>query len=626
MKTELNKFSYKLILLKNADPNNTIDLTKYLKSHKSQQGVELENDTFSLDFNLEYTYKNVLGEEILAHQFVKSDGTLDLTADDIIRVFVKQGGDEINTNSRDDLLAEYFVKDYNLDTSNKKITINFVNINYKIYNRLWSGSYGIVDSGTLTSTTTLSITDSSKSWETNQYYLKTLELIDVNNKTYNYLIMSNTSDTLTLNKEIDSGLLSTYKIGDSSPSVIYEALKRVTPTESFNGKYELEIIPSFNSSSKGIAFVRTDGYAYPIIDYSQNRKAYYKLISELSSSNATNTEYELNTQDKLYVRDNVFTVSYNTELDKYTIDWYYPISANLLTQKAVISISTNIITTTSGMTIDEYKGLSLRINNRTFNILSNTSNTITVSGDLTNIAQSSDLFNIYEGVDFIWDSYEDFKNIYSAKFTNSSEGNYNHIYFSAGTNKINNREIIGHRLKEDFKGSLVETYIPMTYIAKTVLNGDDRLQSDGSYAYPDYTGGYYIHNSKGENYIWSEEVNSNAEYNANFKTICRNIAYRNCDAIFKNIKQGTMSAEFTLIGNKYFTAGDTTDLSKVYNKGTQILFKNPMNGIVNKDQINGYYIFKVDDIKHTIDNTGWTTTLTVSYDLYKTAELSGILV
>jgi len=627
MKAQVDAIDFKAILLRNGNPNNALDITASLSNDTTKQGVNMENDTFQLTLDLFYQYDDVLGCK--THQFTE-DGRLIFTKNDVVRIYAKRiDGDSININSREDLLGEYFISYWSLTSSSQKLVLTLVDINYKIYNRLFSGDFGRKESGTLTSKSGTTLTDTSQSWEVDVWENKTVQLKDSDGKYYNYRVISNTSDALTIHMNVDSGLLDTYVIGESSPNVIYEAMLRATPTITFNGEYKLLTAYTTdinNDYSQGIQVYKPDGYAFPIIDYTQTAKAYYKMIREIGSVDAVSTPYELETQTSVINRNMMFSTSFNTELDKYVVNWYYTTAVDKDLQSDVTGVTSSTITdSTLSLTVNEYKNRLLRINNKSYSILSNTSDTFTLSAsNLDDIVSIDDTYKIYSNVDFIWDSDADYRHIYDYKATNKTDGKVNHIFFSCGKNELNGNEVRGHLLNESSTDpNLTETFLPLRNIAKDILKQDGRDNGDGSYSYPSYP--HTISNESGEPYAYAEEVSSNANYNANFKEICRQRAYNICNARFLNIKEGKLKVTFTLRGNKYIQAGNSTDKNKTYNTGSVIVFRDCTNGIYNDEQVNGYYFLTVDTVRHSITHDDWTTTIDCSGDVFKDFELNNNL-
>ena len=628
-KGQIDTFEYKIILLKNGDQTNSINLTNSISTQSSKQGVNLENDKFDLEFNLLYELKTINDKEYMSHQFTDelNNGIIYFTKKDVIRVYIKRSNDNvIDVNSRDDLLAEYFVQNWSISPLSHKLTLTLVDINYKIYNRLFDGTYGRKDGGTYTSIGSNTLSDTTKTWSTNQWQNKTLEMTDGDGVIYNYLIISNDSDTLTLHKNLDSGILATYGIGDSSANIMYESMLRVTPFIEFNGEYKLSVSYSTDYGSdyrNGIQLLRVDGYALPITDYSQARKAYHKMIGEVSSINALNTTYEINNDSYTIDRDFILSTTYDTELDKYRVDWFYSKASELLLNGNVTGNTSSTVTDTSlSLSTDEYKGQLMRINNKSYDILSNASDTFTLtSSSLNDEIEIGDSYNVYADADFIWDNNKDYRHIYDYKASNKTDNTVNHILFSCGKNEMNGEEITGHRLNSSKTiTDLTETYIPMTWISKEVLVNDNRRQSDGSYEYPSYP--HTIINSNSQPYPESDEVSSDTDYNQNLRDICRGRAYRLCESLFQNMKEGQLKCTFVVRGNRYFQAGNSAEKGKIYDKGSVILFKDVANGIYNPDHPNGYYILRVDTIRHQISSGDWRTTLDVSYDIYSEKELT----
>src|SRR6056297_737364 len=136
MKAQVDAIDFKAILLRNGNPNNALDITASLSNDNTKQGVNMENDTFQLTLDLFYQYDDVLGCK--THQFTQ-DGRLIFTKNDVVRIYAKRiDGDSININSREDLLGECFISYWSLTSSSQKLVLTLVDINYKIYNRLFS--------------------------------------------------------------------------------------------------------------------------------------------------------------------------------------------------------------------------------------------------------------------------------------------------------------------------------------------------------------------------------------------------------------------------------------------------------------------------------------------------------
>ena len=626
MKAQVDAIDHRIILLKNGDINNSVDITSSITNNTTKQGVNMENDTFQLTLDLFYSYDETLGTK--THQFT-SNGKLIFGKNDIIREFVKRvDGEDIDITSRTDLIGEYFISYWSLSSSAQTLTLTMVDINYKIYNRLFPCNFGVKDGGTLTSQSGTTLTDTTQSWKVDVWKDNTVRLEDSDGRHYNYRIISNTATTLTIHMPVDSGLLTTYSIGESSPNVIHEAMLRATPSISFDGEYKLhtDYTTDYGGDYKeGIQIYRPDGYAFPIIEYSQANKAYYKMIREISSVDAVSTPYETSSQTNVINRDMVFSTAFNTEIDKYVVSWYYTSAVEKDVVSTVTSVGSCTITDTSmSMGVDEYKDRLIRINNKSYSVLSNSANVFLLSGsNIDEVVSVGDTYNIYSNVDFIWDCESDYRHIYDYKATNKTDGKVNHIFFSCGKNELNNNEVRGHLLNENSSDTtLTETYLPLTFIAKDILKQDGRDNGDGTYSYPSPLSNYLIHNDKGEPYAYAEPVSSQAAYNSNFKEICRQRAYNICNARFLAIKEGNLKITFTVRGNKYTQAGNATDKTKVYNSGSVIVFKDVMNGIYNEDQANGYYFLNVETVRHNITHDDWTTTIDCSVNYYKESELN----
>lgn len=626
MKAEVNSIIYKMYWYKGGDfTKNPVELVS-IDSHSSQEGIELENNVVDLSFKLNNNKPfNYNGEIVMVHQFVdETTGKLMLSSKDIIRIYVKYNdGVAINPNSREHVLQDYFVKSWNIKSSDNNITIKCVDVNYKVFNRIWNGNYGVNDTGTYTSITSNTLTDTTKNWGTdNKYKDRTLQFTDATGIIYPFLILSHTSDTITVYGTIPDGMNTEYLIGHSSPSAIVNALKNVVTATAYTGSFDMNINTTLDIStkySKGVQLLRNDGSGFPIIDYSLNRKPYYELINELSSINAINTSYEIEHDTKIMLRDMVYSVRFNTDDSKYELDWFYLDSPEKKISSTVTSVTNNVLTDTSlSLATNELTNNLLRINNRTYQILSNTSNSITVDRDI-NVTLGFN-YLVLGNIDFIWDSKDDFKNIFNYDLGTDTDEAFNHIFFSCGTNPLNDREIIGHKLNETSNSSeLKEVYYPFKGIVRMFLDRfhDNRYnQVTGKYEYPTYP---YTPNWGG---FKSNEVTDDASYNVELKRVCRLEGYKKCESLFSQVKEGFLKGKLSVRGNRFIKSGDSSPISKWYSTGSRILFKHVEGGIVNDKQINGYFYLRVKSIRHSISTTRWETSLDVEWDIYSETENS----
>jgi hypothetical protein len=626
VKGTIDTIEYRILWYKAGNLNSVPEEITACIDHSSQDGVKLENNVVNLNLKLNYIYNlSLFGQTTKVHQFVNpTTGKIAFSSKDILRIFCKyRDGVPIDITKYDDILQDYIVKTWTLNEQGKILSLSAVDINYKIFNRLSNGVYTTNVNGTLTSKSSNTMTDTTASWTTNQWVNRTLQFEDSSGKEYCYLILSNTATTITVHQNIYSGVTNLYKIGHSSASAIVNALKLVVPVSSYTGSFDLIVNTTTNIGTAykaDVQLLRPDNSAFPIIDFAIAREPYHKLLSELSSVNAVNTSWELENNTKTILRDMQFSVSYDIEQKKYRLNWYVLTAPNKLDSGLVTGFTSNTITDSSqSMTTNEYANKLIRVNGKTYQILSNNATTFT----LGNYVSSSDIaisnsYSVVGDCEFIWDNEKDFKQIYDATMGTETEDAFNHIYFTCGTNPMKNRDIIGHKLNETSDSlELKETFIPMKGIVREFLKIDNRFDTVNSkYDYP---------SSYPYTTAWGAIVESDSDYDDALKDVCRRKAYLKCEDIFAKVKEGYLKGTFVIRGNRFIQSGESDTTSKWYSTGSRILYKNLAQGVVNPNQPQGYYFLRVKTIKHQIKDGTWSTNLEVEYDVYSELEESNQL-
>ena len=472
------------------------DITKYITTHSSEEGLTIDNNKISLTLKL--IKDKPLVDGTVAPFFTDSYGYSRLKTDGILNVYIKYSDGTNNLKSKDNLLKTYYITSWVVNEPGNRITIDACDLSYKITNRNISKNYSYLysESSGFTATGT-TFTDSSKSFplpKTASYNLglkyMTLELTDNSGNIYNYLITNNTATTCTTHKTIASpsgGGWATYRIGWNSPLALYDAIERTIMPQNGQGELftRLETNLTTNTGTdyvNGIQVLRRDGsttWAFPIISIGEPYMPVYKLINELSSYTACNTTTELETTP-IIKRDMIFAVNYNNDTDYTTINWFYadvPVISS--TTYTISSINDGYLETTSS-TVDDIGKLA-RVKITRSGIDYYKTYTITDVDAVNNYyylspnpyydnLTTSDTFKVIGNTDFVWDNNDDFKHIYDINLGSKDEEKFNVVFFNAGKNEVANRDIVGGYFYEETNSdSLKTTFIPFTQIAKNMM-------------------------------------------------------------------------------------------------------------------------------------------------------------
>ena len=656
-KTDSVQFSLDWIYTSNGDKLN---ITKYLLQQSSEEGLTITNNKVNFSFKL---IKNkLLDNGKVAPFFADNSGVSRLKSDGLLQPYIAYEDGVTPILSNDNLYKTYYISEWSVDEPENTLSISGVDLSYKITNRNISQiySYNYYEESGFTATGT-TFTDSSKSFplpKTNAYDLglkyKTLELIDTAGNIYLYLITNNTATTCTTHKTIDTpvGSWVSYRIGWNSPLALYDAINRVSRPDSGSGEIyrliNLNLTTNLGSDYKnGIQVLRSKNSsteAFPIINIGEPYFPVYKLINELSSYTACNTENELGV-DLTIKRDMIFSIVWNDDIKKTDINWFYPDAPEVSSLTNTLS---NITTTGFDVTYPDSNDLGrlarvkkIRGNNtyyKTYTITNISGSTYTLSSNpIIDGVATNDTMKVISGVDFIWDNEEDFKHIYNLKLGSKDEEKFNTVYFNAGTNEVSGTDIVGFYFYDETKSdSLKDTFIPMTSISKNMMQwittGTDGIkkvikkEGDTWYgwnsttsAFTSTTSDWNFTTTFGTDTIYT--ITSRTEFNDSFRICARGIAKIKARAICVNQKENSLSGTLTIRGQKFIKVSELGNtISKWYDKGTRILFSKPDAGLTNEG--GKYYLFIVNKVRHTIDSASWITNLDVTYDLYDLNELA----
>lgn len=638
---------------------STLDITKYLTSQASEEGLTIENNKVSFDLKLIKDKK--LDDGTIAPFFTDNNGVSRLKTDGLLQPYIAYEDGTGNIKTQDNLFKTYYLTDWSINEPENKISISGVDLSYKITNRNISKVYDYLyyETSGFTATGT-TFTDSSKSFELpleDKYQLglkyMTLELIDNSGNVYLYLINTNTATTCTTHKTIASpsgGGWASYRIGWSAPRALFDALERVSRPEDGQGKiYELlniefttDVGVDYNTGIQLLRDKNGSTEAFPIINIGEPYMPVYKLINEISSYTACNTEDEL-AGTLTIKRDMIFSIVWNDAKKKTDVNWFYSSPPEISSTTYTISNVTDSTITLNSSSVNDLGKLArikyIRNNNtfyRTYTITEINGNVYTLSGDpLHDGILVDDTMRVFGGVDFIWDNADDYKHIYDIQLGSKDEEKFNTVYYNAGKNEVAGRDVIGHYFYEETKAdSLKDTFIPMTNISKNMMTwvttGTDgtkkviKKEGDTWYGWSDTLTDWTSTDSDwdftttfGTGTVYT--IASRTDFNSHFKTAARKKANVRARAICVNQKENTLTGTITTRGQKFTKVSEGSNVSKWYEKGTRILFSKPDVGLQNDG--GKYYLFIVNKIKHSIDNSSWRTRLDVEYDLYDLDEL-----
>lgn len=656
--SKIDAVEYKIIWVR--EDRSTLALHPYMISHDSDEGLTIENSKISL--RLKLIKDKPLDNGTYAPFFSSNIGYRDLSTASILKIFVKysDGVNNIDTNSNDDLLGTYIITDWDLDEPSGNLSINAVDLSYKITNKIISRTYSQVDENTTGFTATgTTLTDGSKNFPTGQtlkfqegYKYMTLELIDTSGNIHLLLITANTATTCTTHKTIPApvGAWAEYRIGWNSPLAILDSMKRTAIVENGQGEAFTQVQASLTTDLQdnyvtGIQLLRrvganplTDTEAFPIINIGEAYMPVYKLINECSSYAACNKATELTTKNPPILRDMIFVIVWDDLIKKNRVNWFYADTPTRGDVKSITAVVANQISTSTPSVNDVGKLMRIKMVRdtatfyKTYSIIAVSGNNYTVEPDpLIDGITTLDTFNVYGGSDFVWDNEEDFKHIYSIKLGSRDEERFNHVLFDAGKNEVSNRNILGHWFNERTESdTLKETFIPMTDIAKGMIlyekaQGHIRLQNDlwegydtGAMAFTSNPADWDFSTTFGLKY-GTYVVTSRTTFNVHFKTAARLLAKERAGGFSTKQKENTLQGTIQIRGQKFITVSSGSQIQKWYQKGTRILFKRPESALNNR--ADKYYILIVTKVRQQINSARWITSMDVEYDLYNTTEL-----
>ena len=625
----------------------SIDITKYIITQNSEEGLTIQNNKIQLNIKLikDFLFVN----EPVPFYTNPATGKQQFSKSSFLDIYLKldDGTGDIDTDSNLDKFKTYFVTDYSISEPSNIISLSAVDLQYKITNTNTSDIFRERFNGTSTTIATDVLTDTGNSFPVpgpeNSYNdglkLQTLELSQGGNKN-TYLILDNTATTVTVHKTITETTGATYKIGDSSPFALFKTIQKKGRDASGRGEDFIQVTANATLDigadySNGIQFLRPDNSAFPIINLGSPFEPVYKMIDTLSGFGACNLPLELESIDLMVIkRDMIFAVVFNSNTFLVEINWFYlNAPEKSVGTRSITAVSSNVVTVSSPDANDLNGIARISVGNgvESFRILDIDGNdyTLDLDAETLGVTSSTDFF-VFKGTDYIWDNTKDYESIFSYKLGGKDEENYNHVLFVAGKNPVGNTSVKGHYFNEQTKSAtLKETFIPLHFIADNMINyeiqqGNLRKVNDvweGNEGASGFT-------SDPSLWDWTTTfgfdtdyvITSRTTFNSSFKKAARRkgifIARNLAMAQKENLLKGT----FKIRGQKFVKIGVNNDLiSTWYQKGTRILFKKSDVGLLNDGK--GYFIFVVSKIKQQIDKGSWETTLNVEYSNFTSNEI-----
>ncbi len=664
---------YKIIWINSTGKN--IDITQYVTSHSSEEGTSLVNSKIDLRLKLiKQEDITINGTDYVVPFYADSEGKSSLKTDNYLQVYVKyHDGTDIDTTQTTDLMKTYYVTDWDVNEPDNLLTINAVDLNYKVTNRTISKGYGQrFDNDTGFTATGTTLTDASKSFPvpgsddtyTDGLKWQTLELEDNSGNVYTYLITNNTATTCTTHKTIEVATWSNYRIGWSSPAAIFHAIDTTARINNGRGqayqRINLSRVTTVQGNYRsGIQFLRkdpslntgnttNDSWAFPIISIGESFMPMYKFITEVSSFSACNTENELANQDLIIKRDMIFNITWEDSLKQMSVNWFYADTPERSASIGTISsVSANTLNFTGYSTSSSDLGKVVRVaftrnsklHYKSYQVTAYASGQFTVYPDpVQDGITASDTFYVYGSVDFIWDNDEDYKHIYNYKLGSKDEERFNQVLFNAGKNDVAGREILGHWFNGQTESdTLKDTFIPMTFIAKKMIQYEQQVEhirlTNGTWEGADGLGGFTsvaadwdfttnFGNFSVDPNPATYTIASRTDFNTYFRESARKRAQQVAKTIAISQKENNLQGTIQIRGQRFITATSSgAQTIKWYQQGTRILFKKPDAGLNNIG--NRYFTFVVTKIRHQIDSTRWITFLDVIYDYYDIEDLMG---
>ena len=640
--------------------DSVLDVTKYLTSHSSSEGITIENNKIELQFKIIKDKRYDLDSTVTLPFYADSaTGKQMLNTASYFVVYVKyDDGTDIDTKLNNDRLKTFYLTDYSIDEPSNKLSVSAVDLQYKIINRNTSRKFGVRESGTSTTISSNTLTDSGASFKLpageGRYEdgLKNMTLeVEHNGNTSTYLITSNTSTTVTVHKTITEPTGATYRIGESSPYAIWTVIHESAMDKAGVGQNGIQVTTEYtldinDNYRNGIQLLRYDNSAFPIVDIGESFMPIFKMIKELSGFSACNTELEMTTPEGMPCqRDMVFVINWDDELKSAVVNWFYLNKVELGGNYTISAVSGNAITV-SGGTSSEVGSLirikmlrtinsTSRVFYRNYTIIGFTGGMYGLSGNAeTDGVLTGDTGQVYTGADYVWDSDNDFKHIYNLKLGGTDEELYNHVLFDCGKNTVGNRSILGHWFNDETRSDTIkDTFIPMTHISKNMLNycqkGVDGVQKvltrDGD-KWLGWNGTEFV--EEGSTWSFTTTFGSDSEYvvtsrasfNSQFKTAARKKGIILARNLVTNQKENMLKGTLQCRGQRFLSVGSSGEtMGQWYQKGSKILFKRPDIGLVNEGAT--YYNLVVTKIRQQIDATRWTVNMDVEYSRYSSEEL-----
>ena len=609
--------------------------------NNSSEGERLQNNTYNFDVKLTRLGTKTIfidNRRLELHQLQNEEtGEIKIKKGDLIKVYLRyiNTGDEqqqVDINTEDDLIGVYSILSYNISTNNDSISITAEDITKRIFNRLSNGRYGLRKSGPgeNLSIEGNQIASADFDFKPNELVYSTFQY-SINQREYSYLILSNTSGSITVHRNLIHTSIPNYLIGESAISTLYKIIQQYSNSFNNDGRYTINVTPITELESNyngGVQFLRPDNTAFPILQEITNSKPLYQLINQLTKREQISTNFELINQQFVFHRDLTFTldfISINQEGTNFQLNIFYQEAPLIRLSTNITNIIDNTITIENSPPENLINDI-LRVNGRTYQILNQDGNNLTLN--TTEGLQLGISINIIHNVQFVFESSNDFRQIINYNLGLIQEQRANQIHFSAGINNWNQSTINNTYSDPSLviegpseKGVLYRDIASNIELAILKLNPELKTEN-GSYVYPSYPYTFPII----ESVQGITTVNSNTEFNRAFRRIATTIAEGRARALVQTNQSTLVSGSIRLRFNKFLRVGLNNNFnSKFYSRSSIILFKDIKMGWINPNNESGFYTLSITGLSHQISSNEAISNIQVKEVILTEQELQNLL-
>lgn len=607
----------------------SIKVRQTLDSNTNDTTLELLNTKAGAD---EMQYND---DGDLVGAYVNTDSvTLKFNSDranDILKVYaayVDTNRAIDTTSDSEDLLTTAEVREIKIKATNEEFPIELVceDQTYTILGRVFAYNFTTTISGTLTGAAGMTVTDGSATFPTDHNGLRgriiRIESVD-------YLIASNTATQITL-YDTPSGVggTETYEIFWTAPAMVQALVRHATDSENvenafdkdgaevINGDFRVDARFELLDTANGGGFIevkRFGGTNFPAIKYSNYMKPIYEFIEEISQTENTNSQTEIDADTYVARRKYRFRID---ERNRFL--WFYPgNSATSLLASDITAASTTITISSADMGNFQSSG-RIQIDKELIDYTAKTTDSFTGCtrgvNNTTAAAHSSGatVFSDYNII--VGDSSTGFT-VLNASLTKKVFDVVNHVIFRVG-NDMNNSAIVDHYFhRESTLGVLRTVEKPYEDVAKklkqdeldyaTKLGKTSLTKSTDTagttvsgdvYEYPADYNDFYPADAASKLPHWDPgaSIASDTAFNSSFRVAAVKEGTNKAVALCSQRAKARWAGNIDLVGVKILP-------------GEMIVFTDTRHGLKRVP-------LRVKGVNHNITKNGWVTTLDVEED------------